>query len=124
MSQESSLSTRIDVLCSCGAVTYKLVDPTDVLAIRPVAVDVFCPSCGAQAVITLRERSQNRQSPSWAPPPVESVAASQRQPLQTGNQMQTGNQRPSRPVASGIHLTSRYSLKATELEEDTNASLG
>lgn len=69
MASELSLSTRTDVECVRCQSEYRLAEPTDALAERPVRVNVFCPSCGKTAMILLTERGARRASQFPAPAP-------------------------------------------------------
>jgi len=100
MSQESPLSTRLDVPCrSCGA-PYRLVETTDALAARPVTVDVVCSDCGHQTAVTLVEGGRGRHpSSGFAPSPNAPRARA------------PGS-------VSGVNLTSRYSICSPDMVED------
>ena len=135
MSYEASLSTRLDALCPGCKVPYKLREPTDALAERPVTVEAACPVCGEAARFQWLTSGKCRRivnrspgsgstasgglaagtsrqgcSPSGAGSvePAESLFASRRA---------APTQRPSEGSVSGVNLTSRYSLSAEELTQ-------
>ncbi len=68
MPPELSLSTRTDVECIRCQTEYRLAEPTDALAERPVRVNVFCPSCGKTSMILLTDRGARRGSHSPSAP--------------------------------------------------------
>lgn len=79
MSPELFLSTRLEIPCPRCQSNWKLVEPTDILAARPVEVEVACPACGNQGTIILHssESSRHRSSipgPRIAAPAVDTPA--------------------------------------------------
>ena len=110
MAHESFLSTRLEVVCPrCLEATYKLADPTDVVAERPVTVPVYCPNCGKLGHVTLSEGGRERTS--QPPRSPEDTAAAE------AAAVAAGVRRSSQTAISGVDLTSRYSLRADELGE-------
>ena len=57
MTDFSWLSTKTQKLCSHCGEELVLIDPTDVLATRPIEVDLVCPTCSCQtkAVLTVEQ---------------------------------------------------------------------
>ncbi len=53
MTDFSWLSTKTQKNCSHCGEELVLIDPTDVLASRPVEVDLICPSCSCQTKANL-----------------------------------------------------------------------
>ena len=57
MKNNNCLSTRTEKCCpQCGE-EFILADPTDVLAARPVHVDLICPDCHFPGRATLTEHN-------------------------------------------------------------------
>jgi hypothetical protein len=64
-----TLSTRTEAECIRCQTEYRLAEPTDALAERPVRVNVFCSNCGKAASIILAERGARRGSVRPSAPP-------------------------------------------------------
>lgn len=71
MSFDSPLSTRTDAECIRCQAEYRLAEPTDAIAERPVRVNVFCPSCGKTSMILLTDRGARRGSQYPSAPSTE-----------------------------------------------------
>lgn len=60
MNARSCLNTRTEKCCpQCGQ-EFVLADPTDVLAVRPIEVDLVCPDCHFPGRATLTHTNQFR----------------------------------------------------------------
>lgn len=128
MAQESFLSTRLETPCPRCQTLYRLAEPTDALAARPVTVNVYCPQCGKAAALTLTERGQrvssfaprySGQSSQLSSSSQSSSSLQSSQPPTNPATLAAGLTGAARPNAtSGVGLASRYSLRAEDLEPE------
>ncbi len=114
MAQETPLSTRIDTPCRCCPGQYRLVEPTDALAARPVQVEVRCVDCGHHTFITLSDAG--RFESGRARPSSSSSLRSPSVSPETSPSLRPTPVRYTAATTSGVNLASRYSMRAPALD--------
>lgn len=111
MPVDTSLSTRVDLPCPrCQEANYRLVEPTDILAVRPFPAPVECPACGKRGMVYLTDRGPQLRTGS-SPFPAESGAA-----IEAASRAAGLSLRPKVQTLTGLVAESRYSLTHEQLD--------